>query len=81
MEVKVNAKEIYQFNSFNDWVNKANRVLGDIDTDEETLMCIDKNGNACNLGRQWMFARDNDLFPVTAYILIKNTDIEIKKQT
>lgn len=61
------------FESFSDWVNNASKRLGGIKK-HSTMFCLDKNGYDCFIGEQFMHARDNGKFPITAYRLIKNTD-------
>lgn len=73
----INSETICVFDNFNQWVNRATRLLGHLENEE--ILCLDKNGNHCYVGKQFMFARDNDLFPITAYRLIKNTDREARK--
>ncbi|MDR1897986.1 MAG: hypothetical protein LBR10_14475 [Prevotellaceae bacterium] len=73
--VEIKAEKICKFENFNSWVNHASSWIGVYNKLHDTIICIDKNGNSCHIGKQFMFARDNDLFPVTAYRLIKNTEI------
>lgn len=73
MDITIKAEKICEFGSFQTWVNKAPSRLGGFPKDEK-IICVDKNGNACNIGSQFMYARDNDLFPVTAYRLVKNDE-------
>jgi hypothetical protein len=74
MKIEINAELIYEFHSFSDWVNKASTHIGGFPR-SETIICVDKNGNSCSIGKDFMHARDNDLFPVKAYRLIRNTEL------
>ena len=74
MKVTIQANLIDVFDSFSDWVNRASRTIGNIDTDWYTVICVDKDGYQCFIGEQFHFARDNKKFPVNVYVLIKNTD-------
>lgn len=73
--IVVGAKEICVFHSFQTWVNKGASWLGGrTKTRHDTILCLDKNGNVCKIGEDFMAARDNDLFPVTAYLLTRTID-------
>lgn len=66
--VTLNAiKIIVVFEEFNDWVNHATNFLAGFR--QGTMICVDKTGNVLVSGEDFMYARDNDLFPVTAYQL------------
>lgn len=69
--VYVMAEEICEFKTFQDWVNKASGKLTGFSRSEK-IICIDQHGNACNSGKDFQYARDNNLFPVTAHRLIKS---------
>lgn len=69
--VVINAEALYVFKSFEDWVMNAQRKIGG-HYDAEKIICIDKDGNACNSGREFHYASDFDKFPVTAYRIIKS---------
>lgn len=56
-----------QFNTFNDWVNRASRAIGgreDSNGAPSRAMCVDTKGRRCENGRDFMRARDEDAFPV-----------------
>lgn len=72
MEIKINAKEITTFDTFAEWVNKASSRLGGYRRDE--IICIDKNNNVCLEGKDMMHARNKDLFPVKAYVVVRSSD-------
>lgn len=73
-------EKLCDFTSFLQWVNKASSWIGG-HGNLETIICLDKNGNACPTGKQFMYARDNDLFPVSAYRLIKNDEYDNPTRT
>lgn len=73
MKVEINAEFLTTFDTFNEWVNKASSRIGGYPP-SDIIICLDKNGGACNIGKDFMFAKDNELFPVTAYRLIRNTE-------
>lgn len=80
MEItQLHTEEIGVFHTFDWWVNKASTWLVGFARNEK-IICLDKNGNACNTGTEFQYARDNDLFPVTAYRLIKSGEQTLKEK-
>lgn len=62
---------IGQFNTFNDWVSFAPDALSnltDANGKEVKAICIDDLGRRCNIGADFMRARDEDKFPVRYFI-------------
>lgn len=72
-EIPMRAYKVCEFQTFNSWVNHASSWL--CNYDGEDIICIDKLGYRCYIGEQFMHARDHDLFPVTCYAFIKNTEV------
>ncbi len=71
--ISLKAELICEFKSFSQWVNTARSRLGNGKfSPTEKIICIDINNNTCNSGKEMMYARDNNLFPVKAYRLIKS---------
>lgn len=70
--VTIQAELITTFDTFQEWVNKASSRIGDYRHDE--IVCVDQNGKILLSGKEFSFARDNSLFPVYAYRMIRNTD-------
>lgn len=70
MNIELKAEYVCEFIDFNNWVNKASSWIGGYPRDQKVI-CIDINGNALTNGLDFMKARDNDLFPVKAYRLIR----------
>lgn len=68
----VNAEYLGTFNSFQQWVNHASAALSG--HPKGTVICIDKAGNLCHIGEDFMAARDHDLFPVKAYRMKKTIE-------
>ena len=79
---------IGQFDTFNDWVNFAPQALtGIMDKRGRELkaICIDDIGRRCNVGEDFMRARDENTFPVRyftemterALVDIPKPDIEV----
>jgi hypothetical protein len=56
-----------QFDTFEDWCNHASRALtGEVGSTGEKLsaFCVDAKGRRCNIGKDFMTARDEDAFPI-----------------
>lgn len=56
-----------QFHTFDDWVNHATRRLtGRTGScgEQVSAMCVDAKGRRCNIGKDFMRARDEGAFPV-----------------
>lgn len=71
--VTVRAELITAFDTFQEWVNKASSRLGTYH--HEKIICIDQSNKILLSGKEFSFARDNNLFPVNAYQMKKNTDL------
>jgi hypothetical protein len=75
--INVNAEFICEFNNFEQWVNYASRTLGRArKTRNDILLCVDTAGNTCVIGEDFMFARDNHLFPVKAYRIPRSIEYQ-----
>lgn len=72
--IEIYAEEIIVFQTFNSWVNKASNYIGGLTKSGQKIICLDKNGKVCVNGADFEFAREKDLFPVTAYRLIKTNE-------
>jgi hypothetical protein len=68
----VNAEYVCTFETFAQWVNHAASWIGG--HRKGTLICIDKAGNLCLIGEDFMAARDFKLFPVRAYRMKKTIE-------
>jgi len=56
-----------QFDTFNDWVNHATRALAGVrgnGGEKLSAFCVDAKGRRCNLGADFMRARDDGAFPI-----------------
>jgi hypothetical protein len=73
VNIQVNAEYLCTFTSFDNWVNKASSWIGGFPRNEK-IICVDKNGNTLPDGKDFMHARDNDLFPVKGYRLIRSSE-------
>lgn len=59
-----------QFHSYQNWVNKASSWLTNDDEatgscgEKVSAICVDALGRRCNIGKDFMRARDENAFPV-----------------
>ena len=72
-KITLEAEEITTFHTFQEWVNKASSRIGGFRR-EQRIICFDVNGNALTIGEDFMYARDNNLFPVKAYRLVRTSE-------
>lgn len=72
-KITLEAEEITTFHTFQEWVNKASSRIGGF-RKEQKIICFDVNGNTLTIGEDFMYARDNNLFPVKAYRLIRTSE-------
>lgn len=76
--IKIIAEEVTTFLDFQEWVNKATSRIGGF-RKEQKIICVDIKGNTLTIGEDFMYARDNNLFPVKAYRLVRTIENKIKK--
>ena len=63
------------FNTFEDWVNTAQYVLGTQEESlKERLVCIDEWCMKCSCGADFHKARDRKSFPVRVYKIVANEE-------
>jgi hypothetical protein len=63
------------FNTFEDWVNTAQFVLGSKEERlKERLVCIDEWCMKCSCGADFHKARDRNSFPVRVYKIVANDE-------
>jgi hypothetical protein len=66
-----------QFDTFNDWVNHAERALtgyrGSVG-EEVKPICIDDRGRRCHVGKDFARARDEGTFPIRYFIDMQPSD-------
>lgn len=66
---------LFEFDSFEQWVNKASSWFGSSGYRSEDTVCIDAKGRICRNGRHFMTARDDNAFPVK--VLVARHDPEL----
>lgn len=62
------AEHNQQFDSFEQWVNKASSWLTrhpSYDGNKFRAICHDQKGRCCQNGKDFMLARDENMFPIT----------------
>jgi protein gp37 len=71
-----------EFTNFQTWVNKASSWLGGVSGGgmrykrPEKVVCVDAVGRVCNIGADFMRARDEGKFPVTAHFPMNLRDLK-----
>ena len=68
--VKVRGKILFEFSSFQNWVNSAQSKFARVNLNRNQYICVDTQGNALVKGLEFQRAKDNDWFPVTVYQVI-----------
>ena len=65
--------ELFSFSSFERWVNKAPswfcNTRREFRLRDSEMICVDKHGRICTLGKHFMQARDEGTFPITCYAI------------
>ena len=56
--------ELFRFESFQQWVNKAASWFSTCGYPCRHAICVDAKGRICQYGEHFMTARDEDAFPV-----------------
>lgn len=60
-----------QFDTFDDWVSHASRAIGDLEgnySEKISAVCVDAKGRRCNIGGDFMRARDDGSFPIRYFV-------------
>lgn len=74
--ITINAEFLFEFTSKIHWINTAQETfLQQGLTNAEKTICIDKNGDACNIGLDFSYADKLDLFPIKVYRLIRTSEV------
>jgi len=60
--------KLFQFHTFDEWVNKARQWYGGCGYPTKMLVAIDDVGRMCRIGKHFMLARDEDVFPVRVHL-------------
>ena len=65
---------ICQFDSFQQWVNKARSWLCGYKSKD--IIALDTKGRECTSGKDMQLARDENAFPVTVYEVLKSKKVK-----
>ena len=62
-------KKLFQFESEQDWINKAQRIwkLNEITADK--TICVDKLGRICSFGLHFRLAKEDNAYPIEVFLL------------
>jgi hypothetical protein len=63
-------EELFRFVSYGDWVSNATKRFQQSGRTDRSVLCIDTKGRICNTTREFTRARDEDAFPVKAYVKV-----------
>ena len=66
-DLTIKAEFIFEFTSMSKWVNKAASWFKPYQF--QPTVCLDKNGDVCHIGEDFMNAEKKDLFPIKVYRL------------
>ena len=58
---------LFEFSSFNDWVNEAQRIWRFHGVRGDNTIVVDSKGRLLQKGKEFMRARDDGSFPVKVY--------------
>lgn len=70
MTITLNGEEITTFRTFDQW--KERQAVLKL---SKNVVCVDSQGDACVVDRDFEYARDNGLFPVRAYRLRRTSEV------
>lgn len=59
--------KLFQFSSFNDWVNNARWRFQEAGVRGEDVISVDAAGRICLSGKEFMRARDENQFPIIVF--------------
>jgi hypothetical protein len=61
--------ELFRFESFSKWVNKAQSWFRSAGFTRDQFVCIDAAGRICKCGNQFMRAEVEETYPITVYLI------------
>jgi len=59
--------ELFRFDNFDDWCDHAQRRFEVHYVHLSDVVCVDGANRICRIGRQFMRARDEGMFPIRVY--------------
>lgn len=62
-------RELFRFESHEDWVNNAKWKFDEANLNTLDTICIDAKGVVCRIGHQFQKATENESYPIIAYEL------------
>lgn len=61
---------LFEFSSFEDWVNKAETRFKLAGVKGDEVICVDQKGRLLKKGKEFMRAREDNSFPVKVYLAL-----------
>lgn len=68
-------RELFKFHSQQDWINKAQSRYANCGVPKGYYITVDAAGHVMHMGKCFMVAEKNGLYPVTVYELQTNWDV------
>lgn len=62
-------RELFRFDSYTHWCNKAQSWFADADVQPWEYICIDAAGRVVAMGKHFMRAQETKSYPVTVYLI------------
>ncbi|GAB1535638.1 hypothetical protein ADMFC3_12690 [Geovibrio sp. ADMFC3] len=69
-KIEIEAMFAFEFQSFDEWVNKAASWFQSTGIIDEHYICVDAGGRVCKKGKEFIRARDENTFPVRVYLTV-----------
>ena len=66
-------EQLFEFSSFDNWVNSAQRKFATAGVIGSEVLCIDAKHRVCLKGKEFMQAHDDKAFPVRVYRTLAET--------
>lgn len=70
--VTIQSQLLTTYSTFQEWADRTSASTG---ADEDNcVVCVDQSNRILAAEEDFVFARDNDLFPIYAYRMLRNTE-------
>lgn len=71
---------LFQFDSKQEWINKAQRIWKkNLVRAEETIL-IDSHGRVCRIGKDFMSAETDNAYPIKVYLAREDMGAEMERR-
>jgi hypothetical protein len=62
-------KKLFQFESEQDWINKAQRIWRRNQVTADKTICVDQLGRICSYGLHFRLAKEDNAYPIEVFLL------------